>query len=290
MATRINTKFVLILAGTVGVAVCIVGGLWVLQIRGDATRHIKAGDAIMAEAVALEATGEDAEANSRYEAAVKEYGRAVAKEGANLDYLFMVQSALLKIRPATQDQANEYDMMRIGILNRVARYRPRDPDAHLELVRELFRNARWLDQSDMWQAVAEAAAEMLERVPGSETAQIYGRLYRGIAQMHRLGYGGVAVTARTATQEEIDSTTADLVAFLKALPNSDLGWATLGEMQLSMARQARHEGRRAEAFFTDVDETIAQALEAVPDGPEVARVVALRLHAGAAHRRTAAQQ
>ncbi len=277
MATRINTKFVLILVGTVSVAVGIVGGLWVLQIRGDATRHIKAGDAIVAEAVALEAAGDDREANARYEAAVKQYGRAVSKDKGNLNHLFKVQEALLRIRPVTQDQANEYDTMRIGILNRVARYRPRDPDAHLELVRELYRNARWLDQSALWQAVEEAAAEMLEHVPGSEPAHIQGRLYRGLARMQRMGYGGAAaIRARTATQEEIDQAMADLVAFVTVVPDDDLGWATLAEMRLSIARQVRDEGRRAAGFFTEVDETIAQALEAVPDGPEVARIVALR--------------
>ena len=53
MATRINTKFVLILAGSVGAGVCVIIGLWVLQIRGDATRHITAGDAIVAEAIKI---------------------------------------------------------------------------------------------------------------------------------------------------------------------------------------------------------------------------------------------
>ena len=47
MATRINTKFVLILATSVLTAVGIVGGLWVLQIRSDTGRNIKNGDALM---------------------------------------------------------------------------------------------------------------------------------------------------------------------------------------------------------------------------------------------------
>ena len=57
MATRINTRFVLLLAIAVSTAFGIVGGLWVLQIRGDTSRHIEAGDALMAEARALDALG-----------------------------------------------------------------------------------------------------------------------------------------------------------------------------------------------------------------------------------------
>ncbi len=59
MASRVNTKFVLILTSTVLVGVVIVGGLWVLQIRGDSSRHIKKGDAYMAEGRAIEASGDD---------------------------------------------------------------------------------------------------------------------------------------------------------------------------------------------------------------------------------------
>ena len=49
MATRFNMKFILILATITFAAAGIVGGLWVLQIRGDTGRHIRSGDALMAD-------------------------------------------------------------------------------------------------------------------------------------------------------------------------------------------------------------------------------------------------
>ena len=49
MATRINTKFVLILAISVFAAGGIIGGLWVLQIRGDTSRNPAADTAGSAE-------------------------------------------------------------------------------------------------------------------------------------------------------------------------------------------------------------------------------------------------
>ena len=88
MATRVNTKFVLVLSATLVASSGIVFGLWVLHVRGDTTRHIKAGNELMA-------AGD-------YERAFKEYGRAVSKEPANLSHLQKVEEALLSIRPKTR--------------------------------------------------------------------------------------------------------------------------------------------------------------------------------------------
>ena len=109
MATRINTKFVLLLGIAVFTAAGVVGGLWFLQIRGDTGRHLKAGDAMMAEARALEAAGDDVGASVIFEKALNEYGRAVSKEPADLGHLRKVEEALLSLRPMSRDQANEFE-------------------------------------------------------------------------------------------------------------------------------------------------------------------------------------
>ncbi len=49
MASRVNTRFILILVVSVVAALGIVGGLWALQMRGDATRNIRAGDEYLAQ-------------------------------------------------------------------------------------------------------------------------------------------------------------------------------------------------------------------------------------------------
>ena len=98
MATRINTKFVLILGIAAFSVVGIVGGLWILQIRSDTSRHIRSGDAMMVEARALDAAGDDAAASVIFEKAVNEYGRAVNKEPAVLGHLRKVEEALLCLR------------------------------------------------------------------------------------------------------------------------------------------------------------------------------------------------
>ncbi|MHC4414837.1 MAG: tetratricopeptide repeat protein [Planctomycetota bacterium] len=256
MATKVNRKFVLILTAAVFMVAVLVGGLWVLQRRGDTTRHIKAGDQFMAQ--------------GEYEAALKMYGRAVFKEPSNLDHLAKMEEALLSIRPQTRDQASELDDMRVGIFAHKARYRPRDPEAHLALIRELHGVARFIDRINVWQRVADAAEDMWERIPSDDPKRVYAKLYKGMADLH-------LVSPRTETEEEIAAAEQDLQMFLEAVPDHDLGWAALARGQMSIAHQLRIDGKtsRAEQKFREVEETIRRARAAVPDGPEVARVVAL---------------
>lgn len=258
MATRVNTKFVLVVSATLFAAGGVVFGLWVLHVRGDTTRHIRAGDELMA--------------MGDYEHAFKEYGRAVSKEPANLSHLQKVEDALLRIRPTGRDQANELDGMRVEILRHRTRYRPQDPDVHLELLDELHQRARWFDSSDTWRQVESVADEMWTRVPAGDPKRPYAKLYRGMARTRLL-------SPRTATPEEIDEAQQDLLDFIQDVPGSDMGWATLVAGQLSVARQLKTDGntRRAEESARKVADTLQQALEAVPDGVEVARIHAYYL-------------
>ena len=149
MATRINTKFVLIAAGIVVAAGGTVGGLWVLQMRADTGRHIMAGDEFMAQ--------------GEYERALQQYGRAVRKEPAQLSHLHKVQETLGYIRPQTQDKANELDDMRLALLRHEVRYSSRDPQVHLRLIRELHRLARWFAQTSGPASPAPAAMDQPAR-------------------------------------------------------------------------------------------------------------------------------
>ena len=85
MASRLNKRFALTAAAISLTAVAVPGGLGLLAYRANTTRHIKAGDQLMAKGA--------------YEAALKEYGRAVAKEKSDLSHLRKYEQALLRIRP-----------------------------------------------------------------------------------------------------------------------------------------------------------------------------------------------
>jgi hypothetical protein len=276
MATRVNFRFVLILTVTLFAAAGIVGGLWVLQIRGDTTRNITAGDALVVRAQAATDSGDFDGGQALYEQALKQYGRAVTKEPEELSHLRKLETVLASLRPTTQDRATELDAMRVEILRHEVRYRRQDPEVHMNLVRELLGPARQFNQSGAWRQLADAADDMYESLKLSDPQQAKrALLYRGMGRMRAMGLAGLGpISSGTETVEEIGAAEADLQNYVDAFEKDDLGWATLAESQLAIARQLRTDGQTASVG--SADETLSKALEKVPDGPEVARVEAIR--------------
>ncbi|MHC4428414.1 MAG: tetratricopeptide repeat protein, partial [Planctomycetota bacterium] len=273
MATRLNIRFISILSVTVVAVAILLVGLWFLKAKGDATRNIKAADEYMQLAAEAEARGDKEVAQNHYERAVRTYGRAVHKEPANLTYLDYMEKALLNLRPDTRDEASEFDDMRIAIMATRARYRPQDADTHLALLEELFQIARFVRaRNDRWQAVVDTADDMYARVLREDPKRVYAQLYRGLA-LTRI------VNPRVDSEADIEEAEQALKQFLVAVPDHDLAWSALVANQLAVARLLEVDGktRRAKAAYDEVDATIAQAQEAVPDGPEMARVLALGL-------------
>ncbi|MHC4208912.1 MAG: tetratricopeptide repeat protein [Planctomycetota bacterium] len=280
MATRVNTRFVLILVVTLLAAVGIVGGLWFLQMRGDTTRNIRAGDERMAEGEQALAGGDVVASQGFFEKALRQYGRAAHKEPEALSHLDKIETALQRIRPTAQSRANELYGLHLEVLRRKARYQRRDPEAHLNFLTELHGLARQFKEAGVWQDLADAADDMDRNVPESEPLRDRALLYRGMARMRVMGLAGMGpISARAVTDREITEAEENLLDFVRVFPQDDLGWATLAESQLSVARWRRVHGISAEADedFEKADETLSRALESVPDGPEVARVAAFRL-------------
>ena len=73
MAARVNTKLILILTVSLFGAGGVIGGLWFLQMRGDASRAARIGDEFFAQG--------DLEKAKDY------YQRAVGRAPGNLEYL-----------------------------------------------------------------------------------------------------------------------------------------------------------------------------------------------------------
>ncbi|MHC4066454.1 MAG: hypothetical protein ACYSUI_18410, partial [Planctomycetota bacterium] len=260
----------------------VVVGLWYLQIKGDTTRNIRAGDALMAQGkAALAGENVDFEASQAiFEDALQQYGRAAHKEPEELSHVRKMEEALEYVRPTVQDRANELYGLHLEILHRNVRYQRQDPDAHLELIGELHRLARQFSEARVWQQLADAADDMYRSVPSLEPQRDRALLYRGIARMRVMGLAGMGpILSPIATQGEIEEAIEDLQGFVEAFPQDDLGWAMLAEGQVSLARWLRNTGLSADAdaAFEKADETLRRALESVPDGAEVARVWAFYL-------------
>ena len=128
MASRFNTRFAFKLAVIGMTVVVILGGLGFLAYRANTQRHITAGDELMA--------------RQDYIGALKEYGRAVDKDKSDLSFLAKYEDALMKIRPATPSQSEEYYTRFLGIFNHKLRYQQAASDIHLEYLEELYSGAR----------------------------------------------------------------------------------------------------------------------------------------------------
>ncbi len=256
MASRLNTKFALTLAGVSITAGAVLVGLALLAYRANTTRHIKAGDRLMA--------GGD------YESALNEYGRAVAKEKSDLSHLRKFKQALVQIRPQTQEQAKQYYGQLTGVLRHELRYRPFDAQVHIELLEELRSTARLVNRASVWGPVYDAAEEMQAGVPRSDPMYPYAKLYKGLANLRR---------NPVPTDAQVQEALRDLSEFVEVVPDSDVGWAGRVEALLATAQLARDSGNKlsSDDAVREADEMLERAMEAVDDGPEVTRLYALRL-------------
>src|SRR4051794_35543740 len=108
MASKVNTKFVLILILSLGAASAVIGGLYVLNMRGDAERNARLGD--------------EAAAKGDLKVARDRYGRAAHKEPGNMRYLAKLEQVTLKMQPKTTDEARELYFSWVSILQQAARH------------------------------------------------------------------------------------------------------------------------------------------------------------------------
>lgn len=127
MASRVNTKFVVLLAGALLVLFAGVAGLAVMA-------QLRSGDRLITK-------GDEAMATGDYVEAAKMYARAVNKDQSRLDWLRKWESALLETTPETPAAYKKsYQEYYLGLLNRIAVLNPTDPEPQLALVREISKS------------------------------------------------------------------------------------------------------------------------------------------------------
>ena len=99
MASKVNTKFVIILVGAIVALAVGVGGLAAYSLRMSGERNIAAGDQLVLEAEELRAGGDEAEAIEKINDAASQYGRAVNKDPSRRDWLLQWRDTLLRPIP-----------------------------------------------------------------------------------------------------------------------------------------------------------------------------------------------
>lgn len=255
MASKVNTKFVTFLVLAVCAAAMLIGGLYVLNVRTNAKRNIRLGQEAL--------TAGDLRKARDY------FGRAVSKEPGNLEYLAKVEEVTVQIRPRTADEARELYNSWLSLLHHAARHDSANPQRHLRLLQELCTIARRTKQQ--WQPLIEAGDEMWRNVSQTDPLRYFGKVYRSKAIFNRM---------KVSTLDEIVAAEQDMLEAVQHLPDSDLAWATLIHGQLVLADKWREQGRSIEMVQQQIDrarESIHKALQAVPNGVEVARMQLLAI-------------
>lgn len=202
MASRVNTKFVVILAGSLlGVTALVAGSVYVVMNKGpeDYIRmshtEIEQGQVLLARAAELREQGQTSEADrvldearERFDRGASLAGRAVHRERQNTSYLEHWLDALSQVIPTSDaDYQRKYAEYRSG-LRELAVARRGDPEAQERYLR--FRLAEMFASggSDGWDFLANEADERIRQF--SETtgqeAPATLRRFRGIAAAQRL--------------------------------------------------------------------------------------------------------
>lgn len=258
MAAKVNVRFVLILTMALGTAAVILGGLYLLQIRGDATRNLRRGDEALA-------AGDLKKARDNY-------GRAIHKEPGNMVAVHKLEETILKMVPQTADEAQALYKDRLGVLTHLTRHNPTNSEYHLNLIHELARSARLVGDASLWSLVHSAAEDMGKQLPETDPSYPLSKVYSSMATFRMF-------TARSL--DDFIEAEIDAKAAVAAMPTSDLAWANLVTGQVWIAEKMRTAGQplpNVNDKLRDADETLVKALAAVPEGPEVSKAALYRLN------------
>lgn len=221
MAAKLNKRFLATVLVVSAVVVLVVGGGVFYMIRMNPERNISSGDELMA-------AGD-------YEAAAKEYGRAVSKESGNEAYLAKYEEALLKVTPETSQRAFELYSQWISVLSVYSQLKPNDEGPARRLLEEIYGNARLTNMKPMWDTLQNAANQVLERNPEMTLAEFYAI----VAKDQQRNF-------ITTSESDIQSIQAELERQVEEHPDDPKRLHSLLFSQLQLAYRDFVAGRRNE--------------------------------------------
>ena len=257
MATQVNRKLLFVVVAGVTVAVGVVGGVLVLQYRADATRHIRRGDAALAEGDA--------------KAAVSYYGRAIGKKPNNTEYYTKFLEAVRTIVPATAEEARERYQQYVSSMVKRAQA-GRDVAEYWKPVFDEFRyQAAVTDAPANWQQLASICDDAIAVLPTDDPLVTDLVAVREYANARRV---------RGLAPEEVRKSEENLASIKGAVRGEfrDLAFAALLRLQLDRGRRLDGSGQSnlSQQALTDFDRTLAEA-KSGDFGPDVLSVELTRL-------------
>lgn len=251
--SKVNTKFVLILAGSAVLAAGGLIGLYYKLVHRSPAQYVARGDAKIAE-------GDP-------RGAIDFYGKAVGREQTNAEFLQKWRDAMVAWVPPDRLRFEDMFQQYRGAMRQLA-FAQRDnlPDqiAYMELMRKLGQMAG--PQSGMWKDI-ESEADQLIEFHKDEAGNEWKKLlkYRGMAR------GLQAFVQSDSEAAAIDAAIADLDQAIEATPEDTAMILLKSDLLYMKAMRAYREARRLEgdAFLASAVAVVDTAAAKMPDKPDL---------------------
>lgn len=262
MSTKINRKFVAVIALFGFLALAVVGGIAYLQVSGAPERNRNLGDTAMAAGQAAQAAGNTTEAKRQFTEAMGRYGRAVSKRPNSVEYIDLMRGALESIVPNTGSEASELYQRWLSVLQQRVRARPEDGAARMGFIDAVRRRAELVNTPETWKSVSNVCDDAIAAVPSDDPSLATIRRIRADAEVRR---------DSVLTPDERAAAERQLREVLESSPTDGAAWAALISSINSDATRLQRAGRQADAQRRrgELDDALAKAKVAAPTSPEV---------------------
>lgn len=248
MASRVNVKFVVLLAVLVAVVFVGVAGVFAFVKMRSGDRYLR--------------LGEEAMARQDYNAADSFLARAVASEPGNVQWLTKWRHAReKKIPEGYPAYEQDYAMYVMGILRSLATLQRTNVDAHREYLEALYRERALGATRDAWEMLVREVDFSLAFFEPDEPASL--RRYRGlaVAAMQEMGL--------RVPDELVQKAREDLEASLREKPADPLAARELAGWHIiaAQAARARDDRERESQHLATARRVLADLLRAAPEHP-----------------------
>lgn len=226
MASRVNTRFVLILAMVLALA---GGGVVTLAYFMGLGRHTSEQ---------LAALGDKQMAAGNYEEATKLYAKAVNKDQQNPRVLRLWIGALEKLTPVQkQTYQDKYYREYLPALRGLAEVLRTDAPAHRRFLDEVYTRHSRMGGSDVseLELIIKEVDTALKNFADNPAGAKSLRRYRGLARL------GILTSGAQLDPEHIEQARADFKAALEADPEDAESAACLSDLDRILAAKARKE-------------------------------------------------
>jgi predicted Zn-dependent protease len=248
MASKVNKKFVLVVAGFVAAAALLLAAIIVVNVTylQNADRHIRSGDELMAQGKVREA--------------YNMYGRAVNKKPNEIRYIEKMEAALDKTVATNAGQALEDYRSFMGLKRARTRAQPGDVAQWQALFEAMEAESQLYDRGDGWLNLETAAKEMKDAVGTGSPAARVAEEWALFAREQR------EEVLTPAERAELDK---GLEAYVKQDPKSWRAWSALVDLRVEDVARLRGTGQQQASVrrLEQLDRAIADMRKAL-DGSD----------------------